>query len=101
MRNGFILVDTTSLGEILAFAYARGRNRVPKSFPAKLGIIQRNLTMLRNPGKHWKDFLKIDKLSNSSKTFGFSIKTDGTLWKRFEEVHLGSLEKDEKWIHFS
>ncbi|KAI3659232.1 hypothetical protein MP638_000513 [Amoeboaphelidium occidentale] len=77
MRNGFILVDTTSLGENLAFAYARGRNRVPKSFPAKLGITQRNQTMLRNPGKYWKDVLKIDKLSNSSKTFGFSIKTDG------------------------
>jgi hypothetical protein len=33
--------------------------------------------MSRNPGKYWKDVLKIDKLSNSSKTFGFSIKTDG------------------------
>jgi hypothetical protein len=26
VRNGFVLVDTTSLGEILAFAFARGRN---------------------------------------------------------------------------
>ncbi|KAI3661405.1 hypothetical protein MP638_003878 [Amoeboaphelidium occidentale] len=33
--------------------------------------------MLRNPGKYWKDVLKIDRLSNSSKKFGFSIKTDG------------------------
>ncbi|KAI3655926.1 hypothetical protein MP638_006062, partial [Amoeboaphelidium occidentale] len=50
MRNGFILVDTTSLGEILAFAYARGRNRVPRSFPAKKGYYSKesdNLTKLR------------------------------------------------------
>ncbi|KAI3661111.1 hypothetical protein MP638_000448 [Amoeboaphelidium occidentale] len=77
MRNGFVLVDTTLLGEILAFASARGRNRVPKSFPGKLGIIQRNQTILRNQGKYWKDVMKIDKLSNSSKKFSFSINTDG------------------------
>ncbi|KAI3656285.1 hypothetical protein MP638_004687, partial [Amoeboaphelidium occidentale] len=59
MRNEFIL------------------NKVPKSFPARLGNTQRNQTMLRNPGKYWKDVLEIYKLSNSSKTFGFSIKTDG------------------------